>query len=83
MEIQRKKLDPLVVRFTATTLILAEGSTTTLAVKNALRQRGYEARQADVSQWLFVISLWENWTIDDNNGVHRVFHFPRFAPSLQ
>ncbi|GAB3729798.1 hypothetical protein [Spirosoma lituiforme] len=82
MELQRKQLDPLVVRFTATALILAEGSTTTMAVKKALRQRGYEARQADVSQWLFVISLWENWTFDDS-GAHRVFHFPRFAPSLQ
>ena len=82
MQIQRKKLDPLAVRFAATMLILAKGSTTTLDVKNSLRRQGYEARQADVSQWLFVISLWENWTMEDN-GRYRVFHFQQFTPSLQ
>ncbi len=81
METKRKQLDPLVVRFAATALILANGSTTTLAVKNALRQRGYEARQADVSQWLLVISLWENWTFTDNKK-YRVYSFPAFMPSV-
>ena len=82
METKRKQLDPLVVRFAATALILANGSTTTLAVKKALRQRGYEARQTDVSQWLLVISLWENWSFTDNKK-YRVFRFPAFMPSLQ
>ena len=82
MQLQRKKLDPLAVRFVATTLILAHGSTTPLDVKNALRQRGYEARQADVSQWLFVISLWERWYIHDN-GTYREYTFPGFAFSIQ
>lgn len=82
MQLQRKKLDPLAVRFVATTLILANGSTTTLEVKNALRKRGYQARQADVSQWLFVISLWEKWYIHDN-GSYRSYSFPGFAFSIQ
>ncbi len=82
MKTKRKQLDPLTVRFVATSLILATGSTTTLAVKNALRQRGYEASEDDVSQWLLVISLWENWTFTDN-GPYRVFHFTAFMPSLQ
>ena len=82
MELQRKKIDPLAVRFVATTLILANGNTTTLEVKHSLRQRGYEARQADVSQWLFVISVWENWYINDN-GTYRIYSFPGFAFSEQ
>lgn len=82
MELQRKKLDPLAVRFVATTLILANGNTTTLEVKRSLRQRGYEARQADVSQWLFVISLWENWYIN-GSGTYRIYSFPGFPFSEQ
>lgn len=82
MKLQRKKLDPVVVRFVATTLILANGNTTTLEVKRSLRQRGYEARQADVSQWLFVIGLWENWYINDT-GTFRIYSFPSFAFSEQ
>ncbi|MVM38690.1 hypothetical protein GO730_15960 [Spirosoma sp. HMF3257] len=81
MEAQRKKLDPLVIRFIATTLILANGSTTTLDVKKSLRQRGYEARQADVSQWLLVICFWENWAVKDN-GKHRIYSFPKIALPL-
>lgn len=82
MKTKRKKLEPLAIRFAATALILAEGSTTTLDVKNFLRQRGYEARQADISQWMLVIGLWENWSIH-NNGKHRIYNFPTFRPSLQ
>jgi hypothetical protein len=82
MQTQRKKLDPLIVRSAATTLILAEGNTTTLRVKKFLRQRGYDARQTDVSQWMLVIGLWENWAIEDN-GIHRTYFFPTFRFSLQ
>lgn len=78
MEAQRKKLDPLVIRFVATALILANGSTTTLDVKKSLRQRGYEARQADVSQWLLVICFWESWAVKDN-GKHRIYSFQKFG----
>ena len=82
MQTKRKKLDPLAIRFAATTLILAEGSTTSLDVKNALRKRGYEARQADVSEWLLVICFYESWTVK-GNGQQRVYSFPRVAPTLQ
>ena len=78
MQTQRKKLDPLAIRFIATALILANGSTTTLDVKNSLRRRGYEARQEDVSQWLLVICFWESWAVKDN-GKHRVYSFPKSA----
>lgn len=79
MHTQRKKLDPLVVRFVATGLILAQGSTTTAAVKNSLRQRGYDARHADVAQWLLVICFWENWSVKEQ-GQQRVYSFPRLLP---
>lgn len=76
MHTQRKKLEPLVVRFVATALILAYGNTTAETVKQALRRRGYEARQADVAQWLLVICFWENWAVKDT-GQQRVYSFPR------
>ena len=80
MHTQRKKLDPLVIRFVATSLILAQGSTTATEVKNSLRRRGYEARQDDVAQWLLVICFWENWAVKDHEQ-HRVYSFPRLAPA--
>ena len=80
MHTQRKKLDPLIVRFVATALILAQGSTTTETVKQALRRRGYEARQADVAQWLLVICFWENWAVKEA-GQQRVYSFPRVLPA--
>lgn len=80
MPTQRKKLDPLVVRFVATALILAQGSTTAETVKQSLRRQGYEARLADVAQWLLVICFWENWAVKDNNQ-QRVYSFPRVLPA--
>jgi len=59
----------------ATTLILAEGSTSSLIVKQFLRNRGYQARQADVSAWLAAIAQKEDWAINDN-GLFRVYYFP-------
>jgi hypothetical protein len=80
MQTQRKKLDPIAIRLAATTLILAEGSTTPLAVREALHRRGYEARQADIAEWLLVICFYESWHVKDN-GQYRVYSFPRVAPT--
>lgn len=70
-----KKIDKQAVRMAATTLILAEGSTTTLGVKLYLRQRGYEVYQSDVSDCLFDVATREGWSINDN-GSFRVYYFP-------
>ncbi|GAB3552494.1 hypothetical protein [Spirosoma fluminis] len=70
-----KQITPSAVRMAATTLILAEGSTSTLIVKQFLRNRGYQAYQAEVSKWLFVVALEEDWAINDN-GLFRVYYFP-------
>ncbi len=70
-----KKVTLESVRSTATTLILAQGVTTTLDVKRALRHRRYWARQADISQKLIRVALREGWSVNDN-GTFRVYYFP-------
>lgn len=82
MNATAKPLDRRAVRMAATTLILAEGCTTTLCVKQFLRNRGYYARQAEVSKWLFAIAGQQGWAINDN-GLFRVYYFPRIALSVQ
>ena len=66
----------------ATTLILAEGSTSCLIVQQFLRNRGYQTYQAEVSKWLLSVALQDGWTIDDN-GMFRVYCFPTLSASLQ
>lgn len=75
MQTGTKKITRQAVRMAATTLILAEGSTTTLDVKNHLRSRGYQAFQADVSRLLFAVAQREKWAVNDN-GTFRVYYFP-------
>ena len=82
METQRKKLNPLVIRFAATELILARGSATVTDVHNSLHRRGYEANPADVSEWLLIISFYESWNLKGHDQ-HRVYSFPRVAPTQQ
>lgn len=82
MNITLKSLDRQAVRMAATTLILAEGCTTTLCVKQFLRNRGYYAQQAEVSKWLFTIAGQQGWSVNDN-GLFRVYSFPRPASSMQ
>ncbi|WP_111626898.1 hypothetical protein [Larkinella arboricola] len=74
MKTGAKKITRQAVCLAATTLILAEGSTTTLDVKNHLRNRGYRAYQAEVSTWLFAVAQQQNWAINDN-GTYRVYYF--------
>lgn len=55
-----------------TDLIEENGSTTTLDIKNELRERGFFAKQADVSEFMQQIADSED--IEFNfNGVHRVY----------
>ena len=75
MKAGAKKTNRQAVRLAATTLILAEGSTTTLGVKTHLRNRGYEAYQAVVSKLLFLVAEQEKWAVNDN-GTYRVYYFP-------
>lgn len=77
-----KPLNRRAVRMAATTLILAEGCTTTLCVKQFLRNRGYYAQQAEVSDWLFTIATQQGWSVNDN-GLFRVYYFPRITLSAQ
>ncbi len=70
-----KQINPAAVRLAATTLILAEGSTSTLLVQQFLRNRGYQARQAEVARWLVIVALEENWSVN-STGLFRVYQFP-------
>ena len=77
-----KRITPSAVRLAATTLILAEGRTTTLIVQQFLRNRGYQTRQAAVSKWLLAAALQEGWGID-SNGIFLIYSFPTLNASLQ
>ncbi len=72
------KPDLNTVKITATTLILAEGTTTTLEVKNHLRKQGYTAYQADISKQMRQIALEENWLVYDN-GMFFIYTFPHLG----
>jgi hypothetical protein len=75
------KLSRQAVRLTATTLILAQGCTTTTIVKVALRERGYNVYQAEVAKRLFEVAQSEGWKMDDNGPV-RIFYFPQIWSSV-
>lgn len=67
-----------VVKMAATTLILASGVTTTLEVKNYLRQRGYLAFQNDISEKMLSIAHQLGWAYLDN-GIFRIYTFPQLG----
>jgi hypothetical protein len=77
-----KQITPSAVCLAATTLILAEGSTSTLIVQQSLRNRGYRANQAEVGKWLGVVAQAEGWAINDN-GLFRVYNFPTLGAISQ
>lgn len=77
-----KRITPAAVVLAATTLILAEGRTTTLIVQQFLRNRGYQARQAEVSKWLLTAALDGGWGIN-SNGIFLIYSFPTLSTSLQ
>ncbi|WP_077129960.1 hypothetical protein [Spirosoma montaniterrae] len=75
-------LSPDAVRLAATTLILAEGSTSVLCVQQFLRNRGYQAYEAEVSGWLLTIVQQQGWLVNDN-GLFCVYGFPCPTLSMQ
>ena len=78
MRTGQKQINKEAVLLAATTLILAEGSTTSLGVKLFLRHRGYKVYQADVSECLFTVAQYQGWSVNDN-GLFRVYYFPKLA----
>ncbi len=68
-----KTLNKKIVKKVAEKLLINNGKTTTLEVKNKLRARNYFALQADISQFLAHISEEEGWSYDDN-GVYRTYY---------
>jgi hypothetical protein len=56
----------------ASDLIEANGSTTTLDIKKELRNRGFFALQADVSDYMVQVCSEEDWDFTFN-GAHRVY----------
>ncbi len=68
-----KTLNKKIVKKVAEKLLINNGKTTTLEVKNKLRARNYFALQADISLFLAHISEEEGWSYDDN-GVYRTYY---------
>ena len=73
-----KRITPATICQAATTLILAEGGTSTLVVQQFLRNRGYQAHQADVAKYLSTVASQEGWGINDT-GLFRVYYFPTLS----
>jgi hypothetical protein len=68
-----KTLNKEIVKKVAENLLIANGKTTTLEVKNKLRARNYFALQIDISILLDHISEEEGWYYD-YNGVYRTYY---------
>ncbi|UFH56611.1 hypothetical protein [Spirosoma sp. KNUC1025] len=78
MNVTLKSITPTEVCQAATTLILAEGGTSTLVVQQFLRNRGYQTNQAEVSKHLLAVAMQKGWAINDN-GLFQVYHFPTLS----
>ncbi len=82
MNTTTRLLSPDAVRLAATTLILAEGSTSVLCVQQFLRNRGYQAYEAEVSGWLMTVARQQGWLIHDN-GLFCLYSFVCPSSSMQ
>ncbi|EAY30587.1 WGR domain-containing protein [Microscilla marina] len=69
-----KTLTKDAVKEAAEDLIEAFGTTTTLDVKNKLRQQGFQALQAEVSTLMDEVTAEESWQFN-HNGRYRVYRF--------
>ncbi|HAS43304.1 MAG TPA: hypothetical protein DCS93_22685 [Microscillaceae bacterium] len=69
-----KNLTKNAVKEAAEHLIEAFGTTTTLDVKNRLRQQGFQALQAEVSNLMDTLTDEEQWRFN-HNGRYRVYRF--------
>ena len=68
----RKLIGDKIVRDVAYRLICRNGNTTTLDIKNELRDRGYWAQQGEVSSLMNEIYDKEGWDFT-TNGMHRIY----------
>lgn len=66
----------------AEALLARHGRTTTLEVKNLLRNQGFWARQSDVSHWMQKISCEAGWHVT-SNGRFRIYLHPRYGVTEQ
>lgn len=64
----------MAVKQAAEHLMLSNGGTTTLEVKNLLRAQGYEAYQADVSIWMDRLCYELDW-VYSCNGRFRSYRY--------
>lgn len=74
MSQQLQTLEPEVVCQVTEALMLTHGTTTTLEVKNELREQGFFAVQAEVSALMEVIAEERHWKFW-HNGRHRIYTF--------
>lgn len=77
----RKSITKDAVKEAAEDLIKQNGETTTLDVKNSLRNSGYFAKQDEVSQIMLEIGTEESWQIN-NNGIYRIYSFDQNVGSI-
>lgn len=71
-----KSLTRDAVGIMARAMIMLNGATTTLEVKNKLRDAGYWATQAQVREFMLDITSNDGDLVyDDSNGVYRVYRF--------
>ena len=63
-----------IVKEVAEKLMESNGQTTTLEVKKELRNRGYWAKQKEVSDLMFDLSNTEDWDVQNAaSGTHRLY----------
>lgn len=67
-----KTLNDLAVLQAAETLMRQNGQTTTLDVKNLLRQQSYEATQSEVSSRMEIVARQESWHIN-SAGAYKIY----------
>jgi arginine repressor len=78
----RKTLTAAAVYEAAETLMTTHGITTTLEVKNRLRNDGFWALQADVSRLMWLLAREVGWFVC-SNGRHRLYALEPFQPHPQ
>ncbi len=71
---QTKRLDQTAILQAAETLMLQNDQTTTLEVKNYLRQQGYQAYQSPVSSWMNWLARQQKWHAEYSNR-HYIYKF--------
>lgn len=71
---QPKRIDQVAVLKAAETLMLQNEQTTTLEVKNYLRQQGYQAYQSAISSWMNWLARQQKWNAEYSNR-HYIYKF--------